>query len=86
MQCVTFHQLQFIKADTQKPVFAAVNVEEIVQLTLDNIPTVRSNSENEDPEIYEKIIAKEIQLCVEKICQYCILNTAVMTRTSCNML
>jgi hypothetical protein len=40
-QCVTFNH-------------AAMTVEKIVQLTLDNIPIVKSDSENEDPDACEK--------------------------------
>jgi ethanolamine utilization protein EutA (predicted chaperonin) len=50
-----------------------------VQLTLDNVPIIKSYSENEDREVFEKIAAKGTQVYVDKICS--VLNRTLTTRT-----
>lgn len=64
-----FHLLQqltaeFIKIDTQDPLFAPRTVEGIVQLTLGNITIVQSDGENDDAEVCEKLwLKRDSDMC-----------------------
>lgn len=50
------------------------------QLTLDNVPNIKSYSANEDREVSGKIAAIGAQICVERIGS--VLNRTLTTRTS----
>jgi hypothetical protein len=60
-------------------VFAEMTVEEILQLVLDNVSIVKSNSELEDLQVCKKITDKEAEMCGETICKY--FELTVVTRT-----
>jgi hypothetical protein len=47
-----------------------MTVEEISQLTIEDVPTVKSDIESEDPKVCKEISAKEAQMCVKNICWY----------------
>jgi hypothetical protein len=47
-----------------------MTAEEISQLTMEDVPIVISDTQNEDPKVCKEIAAKEAQMCVKNICWY----------------
>jgi predicted metal-dependent phosphotriesterase family hydrolase len=75
-QCVSII-LEFVKIGERKLGVMIRDAE--VQLTLDNVPIIKSYGESEDYEVSEKIAAKGAEVCVDRIGS--VLNRTLTTRT-----
>jgi len=71
------NNFEFIKIGERK--LGVIIRDAEVQLTLDNVPIIKSYSENEDRKVSEKTAAKGARVCADRVGS--VLNRTLTTRT-----